>query len=289
MTIIIVIIVLLSVVLLIKTLIALNWVQPPLQNFPKDFDLEAENITFKTKDGISLKGWFIPAKKQDTPNNIVKKTLILMHGFEMDKGDILPQTAYLAQEYNLFYFDFRGMGESSGKSAQGLQEYIDCQAAVKYLKKHKPEHTKEIALYGISLGASVAAYTAAQDKNIKTIILESCFYSYIKVASKWAWTHHTLPYFPVVFIFLRIKKLKYKIGLEDFSPKNSVPLIKCPVLQIHGKRDRLVPYKLALRLFDCLNTKKEFWLAQTGGHTSSYKREPEKYKETITNFLKKYF
>lgn len=285
MTILILIIVLLIITLIIKTFRALNWVQPPLKNFPKDFNLDAENITFKTKDGISLKGWFIPAQK----NKDTHKTLILMHGFEMDKGDILPQTIYLAQKYNLFYFDFRGMGESGGKSAQGLQEYIDCQAAIKHLKKHKPAQTREIALYGISLGASVAAYTAAQDKNIKTIILESCFYSYIKVASKWAWTHHTLPYFPIVFIFLRIKRLKYKIGLEDFSPKNSIPLIKCPVLQIHGKKDRLVPYKLALHLFDCLNTKKEFWLAQTGGHTSSYKREPAKYKETITTFLAKYF
>ena len=194
MTIIISIIVLLIVVLLIKTLMALNWVQPPLQNFPKDFGLDAENLTFTTKDGTSLKGWFIPAKRQGTQNNTTKKTLILMHGFEMDKGDILPQTIYLADKYNLFYFDFRGMGESSGKSAQGLQEHLDCQAAIKYLKKHKPEQTREIALYGISLGASVAAYTAAQDKNIKAIILESCFYSYIKVASKWAWNHHTLPY-----------------------------------------------------------------------------------------------
>ena len=285
MTIILIIIVFFVAVCIIKILRALNWVKPPLENFPKDFNLQAENITFKTKDGVSLKGWFIPSPKNKSTN----KTLILMHGFEMDKGDILPQTIYLAQKYNLFYFDFRGMGESKGKSAQGLQEYLDCQAAVKYLKRKKPQQAKEIALYGISLGASIAAYIAAQNKEIKTVILESCFYSYIKVASKWAWTHHTLPYFPIVFIFLLFKRLKFKIGLEDFAPKNSVPLIKCPVLQIHGRKDYLVPYKLALRLFDCLNTKKEFWLAETGGHTSSYKKEPVKYRKTVESFLEKYF
>ena len=168
-------------------------------------------------------------------------------------------------------------------------EYNDCFAAIEYLRKNKPEQAKEIALYGLSLGASVAAYIAAQDKNIKALILEACFYSYIKVASKWAWTHHTLPYFPIVFIFLRIRQLKFKIGLEDFSPKNSVPLIECPVLQIHGQKDHLVPYKLALQLFDILNTKKEFWLAENGSHISTYKKEPEKYRETISTFLTKYF
>ena len=285
MTIIIILFVLFIAICFIKIVRALNWVQPPLQTFPKDFNLQAENVTFKTEDNISLKGWFIPAQNK----NNTGKTLVLMHGFEMDKGVILARTFYLAQKYNLFYFDFRGMGESEGKSAQGLQEYLDCQAAIKYLKQNKPQEAKEIALYGISLGASIAAYIAAQDKDIKAVILEACFYSYIKVASKWAWTHHTLPYFPIVFIFLRIKRLKFKIGLEDFAPKNSVPLITCPVLQIHGQKDYLVPYKLALLLFDCLNTKKEFWLAETGGHTSSYKKEPVKYRKTVESFLEKYF
>lgn len=285
MTIIFIIIILLIIVSFAKVFDALNWKQPPLQNFPKDFGLQAENITFKTQDNITLKGWFIAAKNPKNQN----KTLILMHGFEMDKSKILPQTIYLAENYNLFYFDFRGMGESGGKTAQGLKEYNDCFAAIEYLRKTKPEQAKEIALYGISLGASVAAYIAAKDKNIKALILEACFYSYIKVASKWAWKHHTLPYFPIVFIFLRLRQLKFKIGLEDFSPKNSVPLIECPVLQIHGQKDHLVPYKLALQLFDILNTKKEFWLSENGGHISSYKKEPQKYKETISKFLSKYF
>lgn len=285
MTIIAIIILLFTVVLCVKTFRALNWVQLPLKIFPKDFNLKAENVTFKTKDGISLKGWFIPAQKNKDTN----KTLILMHGFEMDKSEILPQTIFLAQKYNLFYFDFRGMGESEGKTAQGLQEYLDCQAAIEYLKQNKPQQAQKIALYGISLGASIAAYIAAQNKNIKATILEACFYSYIKVASKWAWRHHTLPYFPVVLIFLHLKRLKFKIGLEDFAPKNSVPLIECPVLQIHGQKDYLVPYKLALQLFDCLKTKKEFWLAENGGHISCYKKEPEKYQQTISKFLEKYF
>ena len=274
-------------VLAVKIFNALNWKQPPLQHFPKDFNYSYEDITFKTQDGMILKGWFIPAQNKN--NGQTNKTLVLMHGFEMDKSRILPQTIFLAQKYNLFYFDFRGMGESSGKTAQGLREYLDGLAAIEYLRENKPKQAQEIALYGISLGASVAAYIASKDKNIKAIILEACFYSYIKVASKWAWRHHTLPYFPVVFMFLRIKRIKLKIGLEDYAPRNSAPLIDCPVLQIHGKNDHLVPYKIALQVFDSLKNNKELWLVENGGHITCADRASVQYKETVSKFLNKYF
>lgn len=282
MTVIIVLIILIVAAFCVKLYKALNWQQPPLKIFPKDLGFEAENVTFQNSDGIDLKGWFLPCKNS-------AKTLVLMHGFEMDKSQILPQTINLAKKYNLFYFDFRGMGESSGKSAQGLREYLDAQAALEYLRKNKPEQSKEIALYGISLGASVAAYIAATDKKIKAVILEACFYSYKRVVRKWAWNHHTLPYYPIVYIFLRFKRLKFRTGLEDLSPKTSAPLIDCPVLQIHGKNDHLVSYKRALRVFDNVKSAKELWLVEGAGHTRCHEIAGIEYLQEISKFLEKYF
>ena len=276
------IIVLILLVMSVKVYKALNWKQPPLRVFPKDLNYQAEDITFQTQDGITLKGWFIPCAN-------TQKTIILMHGFEMDKSQILPQTINLAKRYNLFYFDFRGMGESSGKSAQGLREYLDGEAAIKYLHENKPEQAKDIALYGISLGASVATYLAAKHQDIKTLILEACFYSYKRVVRKWAWNHHTLPYYPIVYAFLRFKRLKFRIGLEDLSPKNTAPFIKCPVLQIHGKKDNLVPYDRALMLFDIIKPYKIFWLVEDAGHIRCHEIAGPKYLETITNFLEQHF
>ena len=282
MTIVISIIFLLIIVLSVKVYKALNWKQPPLRVFPKDLNYQAEDITFQTQDGVTLKGWFIPCADS-------QKTIILMHGFEMDKSQILPQTINLAKQYNLFYFDFRGMGESSGKSAQGLREYLDGEAAIKYLRENKPEQAKDIALYGISLGASIATYLAAKHQDIKTVILEACFYSYKRVVRKWAWNHHTLPYYPIVYAFLRFKRLKFRIGLEDLSPKNTAPFIKCPVLQIHGKKDNLVPYERALMLFDIIKPYKTFWLVEGAGHIRCHEVAGTKYLEEFTKFLNKHF
>jgi pimeloyl-ACP methyl ester carboxylesterase len=92
---------------------------------PKNLQLDYENVWFKTSDGLTLSGWFVPSK------TATKKTLILLHGYPADKGDILPALSFLHKDYNLLLFDFRYLGESEGKySTAGAEE-------VKKLRKLK--------------------------------------------------------------------------------------------------------------------------------------------------------
>jgi pimeloyl-ACP methyl ester carboxylesterase len=91
---------------------------------PKTFGVAYEKIAFRTKDKITLRGWFIPNI------NPHAKTIILMHGYPADKGNILPGTIFLHQSYNLLYFDFRYLGESGGHfSTVGKNEVLDLLAA----------------------------------------------------------------------------------------------------------------------------------------------------------------
>ena len=70
----------------------------PLAYCPADFNLVAQTVHFKTQDGLTLEGWFVP-------NAASTKTILLVHGFDMNKGDVLKRTHFLAQSYNLFYID----------------------------------------------------------------------------------------------------------------------------------------------------------------------------------------
>ena len=88
---------------------------------------------------------------------------------------------------------------------------------------------------------------------------------------------------------MRFKRLKFRTGLEDLAPKTTAPLINCPVLQIHGKKDSLVSYKRALKVFDALKTTKEFWLVEDGGHVRCHEIAGAKYLQEISKFLNKYF
>jgi len=87
---------------------------------PRNLNMPYEQVSFTTADGLSLRGWFILSGKR------AAKTLILLHGYPADKGNILPALAFLHADFNLLLFDFRYLGESDGSySTAGAKEVED--------------------------------------------------------------------------------------------------------------------------------------------------------------------
>lgn len=83
----------------------------PLDVFPDQYQMPYQDIRFTSADGVLLRGWFIPKEGSD-------KTIILMHGWGMNRGDIFKNTYFLYDlGYNLMYFDFRALGESGGTTS----------------------------------------------------------------------------------------------------------------------------------------------------------------------------
>src|SRR5262249_57651862 len=75
---------------------------------PRDLKMNYEDVSFRTADGLTLCGWHIPAAQR------TEKTLILLHGYPADKGNILPSLSFLHEDFNLLLFDFRYLGKSEG-------------------------------------------------------------------------------------------------------------------------------------------------------------------------------
>ena len=68
---------------------------------PSDFNLSYTREEFKTEDDITLVGWFIPKEGIDAELASQYPTLVFLHGWPADKGDILPIFASFAKNYNL--------------------------------------------------------------------------------------------------------------------------------------------------------------------------------------------
>ena len=110
---------------------------------PNNYDLEYEDVNFKTSDGISISAWLIPSDKANG-------TVIVGHGYPFDKGNILSVAVFLHPNYNLLFYDHRYFGQSSGRmSTVGLTEVEDVKAALKFVKKRFGN--KSIAFYGFSI------------------------------------------------------------------------------------------------------------------------------------------
>ena len=242
---------------------------------PGDLGLDYEDVTFTTKDGLKLKGWFIPSGDMES------KTIILLHGYPADKGDILPAMSFLARRYNLFLFDFRSLGESEGRiSTAGAIERLDLLGAIDFLKEKR---VHEVGIWGFSMGGAVALMMAPQAPGIKAIVSESS-YARLDLMARELYRIPLLNY-PLAFLTGIWSKIFLGIYPKDISPVESVKSLKIPVLLLHSKNDQVIPFRHALLLQEALkkNSKAEFWFEENLGHGEL----GNEYQRRILEFFEK--
>ena len=143
-------------------------VRTPIVRTPEEYGLEYEDITFKTKDGVTIKGWFIPADSNKviisnhfSPANRYGfagylEGLDYAGGFEVN---FLPRYKALYDAgYNVLAYDLRSHGESGeGKdsvSGVGYYEWQEVLASLDYIKNRPDTTNKDISLMSMCMGAN---------------------------------------------------------------------------------------------------------------------------------------
>jgi len=225
---------------------------------PRDLKMAYENASFRTADGLTLRGWYIPADRT------TEKTLILLHGYPADKGDILPALAFLHEDFNLLLFDFRYLGESEGSySSAGAKEVEDLLAAIRFLKARG---IKEVGVWGFSMGGAVALMALEKAPEIRAVVSESSYASLAQMAL--ALLRIPLINYPVAYLVGLWAKIFLGIDVRDVSPAERVRHTTVPILLIHSADDAVIPFSHAQSLQQALakNPHAEFWFHRGFGH-----------------------
>jgi uncharacterized protein len=225
---------------------------------PRDLKMNYQDVSFKTADGLTLRGWYIPAAKTS------QKTLILLHGYPADKGNILPALAFLHEDFNLLLFDFRYLGKSEGSySTAGAKEVEDLLAAIQFLKSRG---IKEVGVWGFSMGGAVALMAIEKAREIRAVISES---SYASLASM-AFELLRIPglNYPIAYLVGVWAKLFLGIDVRDASPADRIRNTTIPILLIHSSADAVIPFSHARLLQQALakNPNAEFWFQDDFAH-----------------------
>jgi fermentation-respiration switch protein FrsA (DUF1100 family) len=262
-----IIFILVSVWLLLSIL--LYFLQPKFVYFPTAelvltpsyIQLDYEDVFIKTDANTTIHGWFIP-------HNNPRGTLLFFHG---NGGNISHRLDSLAIFNSLglsvLIIDYSGYGQSEGNpSEQGT--YKDAEAAWQYLLTEKQLNSKDIIIFGRSLGGAVAIWLANQNEP-RALIVESAFSSVADIGK------HYYPYLPVSLL-ARIK----------YPSHNLITSIKCPVLFVHSPDDDIVPYKFGRKLFMAANEPKEFLDIQ-GGHNDGFFVSGKHYVNGLDEFISK--
>lgn len=97
-----------------------------------------------------------------------------LYGGEMDNNVVVPVCLALEQaSIASLRFNFRGVGRSEGKFAEGAGEKEDVIAAISYLSSLNEVDKVRIGLCGYSFGGAVSLEVAPTDERVKALALIS--------------------------------------------------------------------------------------------------------------------
>ena len=242
---------------------------------PRNLNMPYEQVSFTTADGLSLRGWFILSGKT------AAKTLILLHGYPADKGNILPALAFLHADFNLLLFDFRYLGESDGSySTAGAKEVEDLLAAIRFLKTRGIE---EVGVWGFSMGGAVGLMTIDKAPEIRAVVSESSYASLTEMALQLF--RVPLLNYPIAYLIGFWAKLFLGIDVRDVSPAEKIRNTTVPILITHSSTDAVIPFSQAKTLQRALinNPRAEFWFNDEFAHGQM----GSDYQSRVRNFFQK--
>lgn len=249
---------------------------------PQSYGLDYHSIEFRSSDGISLKGWYIPAGPK------ARGTIIYCHGLNRTRIEMLPMEIYgHSLGYNGLLFDFRHSGESGGNvGTLGYQERLDASAAVHYALDHEKAE-RPVVLWGVSMGASAALMAAADTPDVAAVISDSSFLSYSHVIAHHAWLFFHLPAFPIVDEVIYWSAWRGGFWPSDFDLREAVERINPrPILFIAVEGDRRITPEVARELYSHSTSPGKAILVVPGRrHGEGFTSGNEMYEQAVKNFL----
>ncbi|WP_407884650.1 alpha/beta hydrolase [Scytonema sp. NUACC26] len=241
-----------------------------IETTPELFNLNYEEVWLPVKvssDKVQrVHGWWLPSSQPDS------KVLLYFHGNSINIGANVVRAHRLYQlGFSVFLFDYRGYGRSEGSFPNELQIYQDAATAWEYLVSQRKILPNTIFLYGHSLGGAVAIDLAVKHPEAAGLIVEGSFTSIRKMIA-----HRNNFWMVPVNLILK----------QRFDSIMKVPILKIPVLFIHGTADEVVPAFMSKNLYEATPEPKNLVLIPGGGHNDVAEVAPSAYYQAVQSFVK---
>lgn len=237
--------------------------------------LHFRDVTFKSRDGLTLFGRFLPSKN--------KATILLLHDLGDSNHDMLLYAEFLAGAgFGVFMIDLRAHGSSEGDtSTYGLREADDVAGAVDYLLQRIDVNGQRIGALGIALGAQAALRGALKSVHMRALVLEGLapsilsdhggrprsFLRWLNVPGNWLYDR--------LYQFMR--------GGNDLGVLEIIGRIAPrPILLIAGGPQDIDFNRL---FYQAANEPKELWELPAGEHGAAILSDSHAYIQRVTEFF----
>ncbi len=201
----------------------------------------AQTIRLRTAAGDSIAAYFGHALRADgTPDAGYARRPTLL--FFTGKGSAIAPERGLFQSFrqldvNVFMPDYVGFGQSGGQESE-TGCFATARASYQYLRAQPDLDQKRLVIAGYSLGSGVAVDLAAHEIEAKQPVAGlALFAAYTSMADM---GHQEYPIYPAWLLRLILR--------YPFASDTKMSQITCPVLLVHSRADKLIPYAMSDKL-----------------------------------------
>jgi alpha-beta hydrolase superfamily lysophospholipase len=211
-------------------------------------------------DGVKLRAWWFRTTGER------RGTVVYLHGV----GDNRGSSAWIAEHFvpkgfDVVAYDSRAHGESTGDACTyGFHEKRDLSRVLDRIDG------RPIIVMGTSLGGAVALQAAAIDGRIAGVIAVATFSDIRTAASERAPFFASKGNIDEAFV-LAERKAAFKA--DEVSPIKAAPLIRAPVLLIHGAADHETPPDHSRRVSAAFRPPARLLIVPGAGHNDALTAE----------------
>lgn len=245
-----------------------------------------EAVSVRSGDGLSLGASLLPAPGGSA------LTAIIAHGYA-GRGLEMGDFARLYRELlgcNVLLPDARGHGASGGDFVGfGWPDRLDCLRWIEWVLARFGAGSR-IVLHGVSMGAATVLMASGERlPGAVRAIIADCGYTSVddELSYHLTETYHVKPGSRIAELD-RIARRRAGYSTKAASALDQVRKSRTPTLFIHGDADVIVPFGMALQLYDACAAPKELLIVGGAGHGESAAADPEGYRSCVSRFLAKH-
>lgn len=239
-----------------------------------------QTVELSTNDGETLEAWYVPSDS-------ARGTVLMFHGHSSSKAKIMAEAEYFHQlGFHTLLVDFRAHGNSSGNvCAFGTHESADVKAAYDFVVQ---QGERNIVLWGVSMGAATVLRAVPEyDLKPQRIVLECPFASLYDAVKGRLRTLH-VPESPFAELLMFWGSVERGMWAFGYAPAQDAQQITCPTLLNWGAQDPRVLRHETDQIFGNLGTNaKQLVVFEESAHQSFCVKEPQKWKQVMSDFLSK--
>jgi pimeloyl-ACP methyl ester carboxylesterase len=247
------------------------------------------DVQLPTSRGYALPGWYVPHAANPGPDVGLaapsKSAVFYIHGAGSDRREGFKYLQYfLGRGFDVYLFDYICHGEAPcpvrGLSF-GEREHKDVVDIIAYVK------SRHAHVYGMatSMGAASLLMALPEAPPIDAVVVENPLFSFQRIVFESAAAPPYLPaWFRQLTIALTLRRAHFS---GEQSPARALRgfVSPMPIVFLHSKMDKLVPYTHSVDLHAEYQGPKHLELFDTGRHARLWLTHEERFRQLLDTYF----